>query len=84
MLAEQFAGVPPYNPEQVQFQGPEPVTSEAVPIEQRSVIGAEVKVSPLGAPQAPSTGAGGAFHEVFTLNGTGPSELKVIHPIFSP
>ena len=38
--ALQLAVVPPLDPAQVQVQGPEPETVEAVPVEQRLVVGA--------------------------------------------
>jgi hypothetical protein len=41
MAVEQFAFVPPLDPEHVQTQGPipDPDTAEAVPTEQRFVVG---------------------------------------------
>ena len=44
MFAEQLAVEPPFDPAQVQVQGPLPVTVLAVPTVQRLVIGAAVKV----------------------------------------
>jgi len=52
-LALQEAGVPPPLPEQVQVQGPVPLTAVAVPALQRLVVGAEAKVPPLAVPQTP-------------------------------
>jgi hypothetical protein len=40
-LAEQPTVVPPLEPTQVQYQGPEPVTAETEPAVQRLVVGAE-------------------------------------------
>jgi len=57
-LAEQLALMPPLEPAQVHAQGPEPVTDEAVPVEQRSVVGAELTAVPLTALQTPLTGVG--------------------------
>src|SRR5208283_341863 len=45
-LAEQFAGDPPFDPAQVQFHGPVPVSAEAVPALQRFELGAVVKPCP--------------------------------------
>ena len=56
--AEQLAEAPPFVPEQVHDQGPEPATAEAVPAAQRLDDGAEVEAVPLADPQAPSTGVG--------------------------
>jgi len=47
--------VPLYTPAQVQVQGPEPDTEDAVPTEQRLVVGAEPIYVPLEEPQTPST-----------------------------
>ena len=44
-------GAPPLTPEQVQVQGPVPITAEAVPKPQRSVVGVAVNVCPLDLPQ---------------------------------
>ena len=51
---EQAAVLPPEAPLQVQVQGPDPETEEAVPAVQRLVEGAELKLAPLEDPQAPS------------------------------
>ena len=53
MLAEQVAVVPPFNPAQLQFQGPVPVTLDAVPIVQRLDDGTMVTVVLLALPQVP-------------------------------
>jgi hypothetical protein len=45
-------------PLQVQFQGPVPLTLEAVPAVQRLAVGALVNVLPLLDPQLPATAAG--------------------------
>ncbi len=50
-----MAVVPPLAPAQLQFHGPLPVTDEAVPAEQRPVVGALVSVWPFAVPQAPFT-----------------------------
>ena len=55
-LAEQLAFVPPFDPAQVQFHGPEPLTVVGFPVLQRFVVGADVKVTPLVLPQVPLTG----------------------------
>lgn len=52
-LALHVAIVPPLLPAHVQFQGPLPVTVEAVPVVQRFVVGATVKVLALLLPQVP-------------------------------
>jgi len=51
---EQETVAPPLNPSQFQDQGPEPKTAEAVPIEQRFVVGADVTLAPSLEPQTPS------------------------------
>jgi hypothetical protein len=53
LLAEQLAVVPEQIKLQVQDQGPEPVTEEAVPVLQRLADGAELTVVPSSEPQAP-------------------------------
>ena len=44
MFAEQFAFVPPFDPAQVQVQGPLPPTVLALPTVHRLVVGAAVRV----------------------------------------
>jgi hypothetical protein len=51
--AEQLAVVPPYDPAQLQFHGPEPVTDEAVPVLHKLVVGVLVRSAPFDAPHAP-------------------------------
>jgi hypothetical protein len=46
-------------PAQVHANGPEPVTEEAVPLEQRLAVGATVKIPPLEVPQVPLTAGSG-------------------------
>jgi hypothetical protein len=50
LYAEQLAGVPPLPLVQLQLQGPLPVMPDAVPLVQRSVVGATVNVPPLLVP----------------------------------
>ena len=57
IFAEQLAVVPPFDPAQVQFQGPVPLSELAVPALQRLVAGAEGNVPPLAEPHVPLTGA---------------------------
>ena len=54
-LAEQREVVPPLALAQVQFHGPVPVTSEAVPALQRPAVGSEMNIRPMLLPQAPFT-----------------------------
>ena len=56
LFAWQLAVDPPFDPAQVQIQGPLPVTALAVPALQRLVVGAEAKVPPLDEPHWPLTG----------------------------
>lgn len=49
--------MPPLVPEQVQFQGPIPVTVDAEPVVQRFVDGALVDIMPLELPQTPLIGS---------------------------
>ena len=64
-LHEEIA--PPLLPLHVQDQGPDPVTAEAVPEEQRFVVGAVVTETPFAEPQNPLTSeaadCSGALHE---------------------
>ena len=53
---EQEAGLPPYVPEQVQVQGPEPETDGVELSKQRLVVGWEERLAPLEEPQEPATG----------------------------
>ena len=55
--ALQLAVVPLYSPSQDQVKGPLPETEEAVPAEQRFVLGALEKLWPSEEPQTPFTGA---------------------------
>jgi hypothetical protein len=57
-VAWQAAIVPPFEPAQVQLNGPVPLTADAVPVLQRAVVGAGFPVSLLAAPHAPLTAAG--------------------------
>jgi hypothetical protein len=61
MSAEQLTVAPPFVPEQLQLQEPDPllVTVEAVPGLQRFDVGADVSVAPLLLPQTPLTGCEG-------------------------
>ena len=57
--AVQAAVLPPLEPAQVQFQGPEPVTADAAPAEQRFPDGAEARDPPVNAVlHAPLTAEG--------------------------
>jgi hypothetical protein len=58
-LAEQLAVVPPLVPPQLQFQGPLPVTVEALPAEQRPLAGTVVKIPLFEEPHVPLPGGGG-------------------------
>ena len=58
IFAEQLAVVPPFNPLHVQVQGPEPVTDDAVPVEQSPVVGMVETVVLLDEPQVPVIGVG--------------------------
>ena len=50
----QKTSAPPLDPEHVQLQGPLPVTTEATPVEQRFVEGAEETMLLFAEPQTPS------------------------------
>jgi hypothetical protein len=56
--AAQEALVPPLEPVQFHDHGPEPVTDEAVPVEQRLVEGAALTATPFADPQVPFTAVG--------------------------
>ena len=58
LFAEQPTVVPPLLPPHVHVQGPVPDTDDAVPAEQRLVLGAVVTVVRLADPQVPFTGVG--------------------------
>ena len=55
-FAEQLWLVPPLVPLQVQLQGPVPETLEALPAEQRLLVGLLGNAPPSALPHAPSTG----------------------------
>ena len=55
--AEQGAVVPPLLPAQLQFHGPLPVTLDAVPTAQRSVVGALATATVFALPHRPLTAA---------------------------
>jgi hypothetical protein len=59
MFAVQVAVVPPLFPPQLQFQGPLPVTVEALPAEQRPLAGAAVNIPLFEEPHVPLPGGGG-------------------------
>jgi hypothetical protein len=54
--AEHEAVVPPLEPAHDQLHGPAPLTPDAVPAEQRLVVGADARVAPLDEPHWPFTG----------------------------
>jgi len=54
-FAEQLAVEPSFNPAHVQFHGPVPVSTEAVPAAQSFDVGSERKLFPFAEPQAPFT-----------------------------
>src|SRR6185437_12163762 len=58
------ATLPPLLPEQLQLQGPLPEMFEAVPVEQRLVVGVLLRLCPFDEPQAPltATAFSGAEH----------------------
>ena len=56
LFAEQDAFVPPPDPLQLHVHGPDPLTADAVPAEQRLVDGADANVPPCELPHAPLTG----------------------------
>jgi len=51
---EQEAVVPPFEPVQVQVQGPEPLISVALPESHKLAAGVEDRLAPLDDPQTPS------------------------------
>jgi len=63
MAAEHEALLPPLLPAQLQAQGPVPVMLEAVPMVQRLVEGALVKVAPFADPHWPLVATMAAEHE---------------------
>jgi hypothetical protein len=54
-VAEQVAVVPPLLPAQLQFQGPLPLTADAVPALQRLAVGAVDRLEPFEEPHTPLT-----------------------------
>jgi hypothetical protein len=58
--AAQVAVVPPFDPAQVQFQGPLPVTVDGVPALQSLLVGAVLVMTPFAAPHWPFTGGADA------------------------
>ena len=81
-LALQLADDPPFDPLQVQAQGPVPVTAEAVPVEQRLAIGADDKLELFDAPHTPSIGA--ALHEAEQLADDPPFDPPQVHETEPP
>ena len=61
--AEHDAVVPPLAPAQLQFQGPLPVTADAVPALQRFVVGAVLVAAPFALPHTPFTGCAASCAE---------------------
>jgi len=61
--AEHEAFDPPFDPAQVQDQGPDPETVEAVPAEQRFTVGLDTTVTPFAKPQTPFWAQVVPFHE---------------------
>src|SRR6185437_11240199 len=55
IFAPQSAAVPTLDASQIQIQGPVPETSDAVPDEQRPVVGVLVNVCPFDGPHMPLT-----------------------------
>src|ERR1700722_15460092 len=55
--ALQLAATPPFCPEQLHFHGPVPLTADAVPAEQRFVVGALLSIAPADDPHMPLIGA---------------------------
>ena len=58
--AEQLALVPPLEPPQLHVHGPEPVTDDDVPVEQRLVEGADDALVTFADPHAPLTATAAA------------------------
>ena len=65
--AEQLALAPPLEPAQLHVHGPEPVTVDAVPVEQRLVDGADDACVPFADPHTPLTGVELAFTATVVL-----------------
>jgi hypothetical protein len=65
--AEQLAVMPPLEPPQLQVHGPEPVTEDDVPVEQRLVEGADDIVVPFADPQTPLTATASAVTTTVVL-----------------
>lgn len=74
---------PPLRPLQFQFHGPGPVTEEALPVEQRLVVGFVGTGVPFAEPQEPATTLVNALHEAFVPPLT-PLQLHVQGPVGSP
>ena len=67
-MAEHVSVAPPFAPAHVQFQGPDPAITDAVPAEQRFEAGAEAVETPFAEPQAPATTAGHAARVACVLD----------------
>jgi hypothetical protein len=76
--AEQRAVEPNLLPVQLQYQGPVPVTDEAIPTLHRLVVGAVTAAAPLAAPQEPST----IFAAKATLEGRASAQSKMKQKFF--
>jgi hypothetical protein len=67
--AVQVAEVPPLEPPQLHVHGPEPVTDDDVPAEQRLAAGADDAVVPFADPHVPLVAAAAAFTVTVALAG---------------
>jgi hypothetical protein len=78
--AEQLAVVPPPEPAQVQFHGPEPLTLEALPALQRFAAGALVRSAPFAGPHWPFTESSSAT-QIAVLPPLLPTQAQVQGPL---
>lgn len=81
--ALQEASVPPFIPLQLQFQGPGPVTEEALPAVQRLVVGFVGTGVPFAEPQTPATTLVNALQEAL-VPPLVPLQLQVQGPVTGP
>ena len=72
--AVHWASVPPFDPRQDQFQGPEPDTDVAVPAVHKLIVGVDETATPSAVPHAPLTtvgGGGGVVQSIGDAYGAG-------------
>jgi hypothetical protein len=79
-LSEHIAVVPPFDPAQVQLQGPLPVTVDGVPALQNPLVGAVLVMTPFAGPHWPFTG-GAEAPQIAVLPPFDPAQVQLQGPL---